>query len=595
MWRRAMILICLVAVPGMASRVSAGLVGYWPLDEATGGKVLDASGKSHDGTINGATRATPGWNGQGACLLFNGSNARVEVPDAADLRFSATARYTLAAWVNWTTLPGHWSGIVTKGREVGNWYGIWLDPTNRWVFGHGGNNQIGSAALANVWIHVAMVYDSGTKRIYLNGSLDNETTSSQNGDNSGDLWFGAAKGITEFAPARIDDIRIYDRALTASQIEEVINGTPLVFTKAERPVPADGTVGVNMPLLQWTQGEGALLHDVYIGQAAELTAADQVAAHQPMAMVYLIQGLQPGVTYYWRVDEIDAAGTVQTGDVWSFVAQALTAYYPSPADGAVDTAPAPVLTWMPGQTATKHHLYFGDSAEAVTQGTADIDQGELTDPTFTPGALDTLTTYYWRVDESVAMGPVRTGPVWKFTTCLPVDDFESYTDSAGSAVFDTWIDGLTNGLSGSVVGNATAPFAEQQIVHGGKQSMPLDYNNVQPPFYSETEREFAPAQDWTTNGLDALIVYVRGRIGNTAAPLYVALEDASQHVAFVAYPEPAVTSATRWKQWKIPLSDFAGVNLAKVKKLYLGVGDRQNPAQGGAGRVYLDDLCLAKP
>ena len=128
-------------------------------------------------------------------------HARVEVPHANDLRFAANAKYTLAAWVNWTTLPGRWSGVVTKGREIGNWYGIWLDTTNRWVFGHGGNNQIGSVAVANVWTHVAMVYDNGNKKIYLDGKLDNETVSSQNGDNTGDLWFGAAKGVTEFAPA----------------------------------------------------------------------------------------------------------------------------------------------------------------------------------------------------------------------------------------------------------------------------------------------------------------------------------------------------------------------------------------------------------
>jgi hypothetical protein len=311
-------------------------------------------------------------------------------------------------------------------------------------------------------------------------------------------------------------------------------------------------------------------------------------------MVYLIQGLKPGVAYYWRVDEIDVTGTVQTGDVWSFVAQALTAYHPSPADGALDAAPAPVLTWSPGQTALKHHLYFGNSSEAVAQGAAETDKGELTDLTFAPGTLESLTAYCWRVDETVADGTVRIGPVWTFTTALSVDDFESYTDTVGSAIFDTWIDGLTNGLSGSVVGNTTAPFAEQQIVHGGKQSMPLDFNNVKPPFYSEAEREFSPAQDWTANGIAVLIVYVQGRVGNAAALMYVALEDASKQTAVVAHSDTAVTRATNWTQWKVPLSDFAGVNLAKVKKLYLGVGDRENPVAGSTGRVYIDDICVAR-
>ena len=55
-----------------------------------------------------------------------------------------------------------------------------------------------------------------------------------------------------------------------------------------------------------------------------------------------------------------------------------------------------------------------------------------------------------------------------------------------------------------------------------------------------------------------------------------------------------VTTAA-WTQWKIPLSSFAGVNLSKVKKLYLGVGNRANPAQGGTGALYIDDIGVGHP
>jgi hypothetical protein len=296
------------------------------------------------------------------------------------------------------------------------------------------------------------------------------------------------------------------------------------------------------------------------------------------------------------VDEVEKDGvTVHTGDVWSFTAQALTAYYPTPADKANDASPATVLSWLPGLAATMHHLYFGDNLDAVTQGAAGADKGTLTETTFAPGALEGLKTYYWRVDETVAGGAVKTGPVWSFTTTLPVDDFESYTDKEGSRIYETWIDGLTNGLSGSTVGNPTAPFAEQKIVHGGKQSMPLDYNNVKTPFYSEAEQEFAPAQDWTAGGTDTLILYVRGRAGNGQAPLYVTLEDSTKHTAAVVYPDPAPVTATKWTQWKIPLSSFTGVNPAKVRKLSIGVGDKANPKAGGTGRIYIDDICLARP
>jgi hypothetical protein len=63
----------------------------------------------------------------------------------------------------------------------------------------------------------------------------------------------------------------------------------------------------------------------------------------------------------------------------------------------------------------------------------------------------------------------------------------------------------------------------------------------------------------------------------------------------VAHPDTAITSTTKWTQWKVPLSSFAGVNLAKVKKLYLGVGDRASPAAGGFGRIYIDDIQVTKP
>ncbi len=159
--------------------------------------------------------------------------------------------------------------------------------------------------------------------------------------------------------------------------------------------------------------------------------------------------LQPGTTYFWRVDEVETDGvTIHTGDVWMFVMQGLTAYHPDPADGATDASPTPTLTWMPGQAAVKHHLYFSDSLDAVTQGTTDADKGELAlnEATFAPGDLEAAGTYRWRVDEILFDGTVRTGPVWTFSTYLPVDDFESYNDeeNQGTRIYETWIDGWTN-------------------------------------------------------------------------------------------------------------------------------------------------------
>ncbi|MCL5281625.1 MAG: hypothetical protein M1376_17135 [Planctomycetes bacterium] len=367
------------------------------------------------------------------------------------------------------------------------------------------------------------------------------------------------------------------------------------WAMARDPNPADGAAAVLMPLLRWTAGEGALLHDVYVGTSPALGPADLAAAHLPVTMYYHARGIEAGATYYWRVDEIATDGkTVCTGNVWSFTAQALTAYRPDPADAAGATSPSATLTWLPGAGALKHHVCFGENLEAVKQGAAEVDKGTPTEARFVPGTLEGLTTYYWRVDEIGAADAIKAGPVWSFTTYLPIDDFESYTDELGSAIFDAWMDGLTNGLSGSVVGYPTAPFAEQKIVHGGKQSMPLDYNNIASPFYSEAQREFASAQDWTMGDASTLVLFVRGRVGNGAAALSITVKDASNHAATVIHPDATVVGTAKWNEWKIPLSGLAGVNLTKVKMIVIGVGDKANPKTGGAGRIYIDDIYVTK-
>jgi hypothetical protein len=200
------------------------------------------------------------------------------------------------------------------------------------------------------------------------------------------------------------------------------------------------------------------------------------------------------------------------------------------------------------------------------------------------------------VDETSPLTGTQTGPVWHFTTCLPVDDFESYNDEEdqNTRIYETWMDGYVDGSSGSTVGNTDPPFAEQNIVHGGLQSMPLDYNNVNPPFYSEAVREFDPVQDWTINDVNTLVLYVQGRSTNAAAPLYVILEDSARHTGMVIHPDPTVVNWAKWIEWKIPLSEFTGVDPGRVKKLYIGLGDKADAKQGGTGRIYIDDICVIK-
>ncbi len=182
---------------------------------------------------------------------------------------------------------------------------------------------------------------------------------------------------------------------------------------------------------------------------------------------------------------------------------------PEPADGAIDVAPDAVLGWRAGREAVSHEVYLGADAETL----ALIDMVDRA--SYVPTVLEFGSTYSWQVVEvnEADEVPSWAGDVWSFSTqeFAWIDEFEAYDDDvdAGTTIFDTWIDGWVN-ETGSIVGYFDAPFAERVIVHSGAQSMPLQYDNSLSPFYSETERVFEAAQDWTLYGADSLVLYCRG-------------------------------------------------------------------------------------
>jgi hypothetical protein len=276
---------------------------------------------------------------------------------------------------------------------------------------------------------------------------------------------------------------------------------------------------------------------------------------------------------------------------------------PNPPSGAVDVRQTSVLNWSAGARAAAHDVYFGADRDAVgnaTPATVGIYKGRqaLDQTTYDPGPLEWGKVYYWRVDEVNDARPDSPwrGRVWTFTTAdfLIVDDMESYTDDEGNRIYETWTDGYPD-RNGATVGNLSAPFAEQTIVHGGRQSMPMDYDNAKTPFYSEAELAFAPVQDWTVNGVSTLVLFVRGTATNGAGSLYVAIEDSTGKRFAVTQPDTTLMTRTTWTEWRVPLDRFTGVNPARIKKFYLGVGDRASPKAGGTGRLYVDDIRVVRP
>ncbi len=185
---------------------------------------------------------------------------------------------------------------------------------------------------------------------------------------------------------------------------------------------------------------------------------------------------------------------------------------PQPAPAAAGVDVDAVLSWRAGREAASHKVYLGTDPQAVTDGTAPAET--VAGSFFDPGPLSLGTTYYWKVAEvnETETPDVWEGGVWSFSTkqYTVVDDFEDYTDDEGARIYQTWIDGYATKASGSMIGYIEAPFTEKTIIHGGKQSMPFEYNNVNVPYYSEGEREWDTAQDWTANGADTFTLFFRG-------------------------------------------------------------------------------------
>ncbi|HUU20383.1 MAG TPA: LamG-like jellyroll fold domain-containing protein [Sedimentisphaerales bacterium] len=273
----------------------------------------------------------------------------------------------------------------------------------------------------------------------------------------------------------------------------------------------------------------------------------------------------------------------------------------NPPNGAVDVKQTSILSWSPGDYAASHQVYFGTDENAVlnaaTGSPEDIGTKDLGSESYDPGQLDWDTTYYWRVDEvnDTNPGSPWAGDVWSFKTAnFPViDDFEYYNDlepdnPESNNIFYTWLDGFEDPANGSLVGYEFPPFTERIIVHGGKQSMPLYYDNS--VTHSEVAMTLNYPTDWTEGGVTALTIWFYGNPANAAETLYVALNG----TAIVTHDNPDAAQIATWIEWIIDLQAFAdqGVDLTNVNTIALGLGDKNNPQPGGTGTMYFDDIAL---
>jgi hypothetical protein len=223
----------------------AGLVAYWNLDDGPVQTVTDVTGNGHNGAVNGElVYVSNGYiNG---CFLFHGTGfatSNIAVPNSAALQFAANQSFSVTAWVNPQNIDGVEQAIIAKSADQGNEYGIWINANNQWVGRGSGGDLVGPTAVQGAWTHVALVQDgvAGTRSLYVNGALV-ATGPAQAADGAGALWMGQQNQLLtkpDSFPGYIDEVHIYNRALSATDIAGLLSPPMLEATSLQ----AQGTSG----------------------------------------------------------------------------------------------------------------------------------------------------------------------------------------------------------------------------------------------------------------------------------------------------------------------------------------------------------------
>ncbi len=431
MSKKLIYLVSFVFVLGMAltGTARAELVAQWRFDDGSGTTAADSSGNGNDGVLEGGATWVAGQ--LGGAIQFDGSSARVV---AANIPLDNRS-FTVTMWVN---------PVLYTGEQVVFSTGLTGANNTDMHFRLGGpgsgnvppggvrmgfyNNDIdtpGDLIQENQWYHLTFWYDfeNQNRRIYINGVMEAEATAAPYLGTTGNTVIGAW-GTGQWFRGIIDDVQVYNHALADGEILAAMEGGG-GYPFALAPVPEDGAIHAETWVsLGWRAGDFAVSHDVYFGDNFDDVdaGAESVFQGNQTSTFFVVgfpgfpypDGLVPGTTYYWRIDEVNDTepNSPWKGKIWSFLIPPKTAYFPDPADGGESVKTDGSLSWTAGFGAKLHTVYFGDNFTDVDNAAGGLPQGMTT---YDPGTLKMAKTYYWRVDEFDIV-ETHKGDIWSFTT-----------------------------------------------------------------------------------------------------------------------------------------------------------------------------------
>ena len=277
---------------------------------------------------------------------------------------------------------------------------------------------------SNAWRHLAWVYSGapgGPVTVYDEGEKAGEGRVPFALGSEARLVIGAGgwDGTWNRFSGALARLRVTDAAISQYELRRECG-----LTAAFNPAPRnEAMVGELQTRLSWERGnEDVVRYRVYFSDdRAAVEQRDGAAVKaEPATVVCGPLALRVGQHYFWRVDQLDAAGSnAWPGPVWSFQVDAGLAAQPQPRDRTANTPTGlRELQWQPGRFATRQHVCFGDSERAVeTVSAAESESlGAGASSWTVPAALRPGCRYYGRVDSENGDQPATTGAVWAFRT-----------------------------------------------------------------------------------------------------------------------------------------------------------------------------------
>ncbi len=340
MFKRPVLILLCALVLGPAWSALAGLdpslVAWWSFDEGAGTVAADGTGNGNDGTLNG----DPAWvlGMLGMALDFEGTNSYVAAPH---IPFNSSS-FTQAMWINPQLTNNEevvFAQVETGSTNLSMHYRIYGDGRVRMGFY---SNDLDTPALleAGEWAHITFWYDvdDQNRRVYINGSIEAEGSANPYLGSVGETRIGQWNN-SQWFNGIIDDVQVYDRPLEDAEVLKIMEGLA-DQSLAGNPSPVDEATDIPRDVvLGWDAGEFAATRDVYFGTTFDDVndGIGTLVSPGQTALTLDPDGLLDfGQTYYWRVDEVNAApdNTVFKGDVWSFTVEPF-AY---PIEGVIATS-----------------------------------------------------------------------------------------------------------------------------------------------------------------------------------------------------------------------------------------------------------------